>query len=320
MLRCAVLDDYQEVARKFGQWDMLAGQVDLTVHTDHIEDREAVAAALADAEIVVAMRERTPFDRWLFERLPKLKLLVTTGMKNAAIDLQAAADRGVLVCGTEGSPGATAELTWALIFGLMRHIPEEAQNFRRNGKWQISVGREVANRRLGVLGLGRLGARVARAGLAFGMKVSAWSRNLTPERCAEVGVEHAGTLDKLLAESDIVTIHLVLSDRTRGLIGSRELGLMKPDSILVNTSRGPIVDEPALITALKEQRIAGAGIDVFNREPLPAGHPFRALDNLLATPHLGYVTEETYRRFYGQAVEDIAAWLAGNPVRVISAS
>jgi phosphoglycerate dehydrogenase-like enzyme len=318
MLRCVALDDYQDVARRFGDWSKVADKVELHVQTDHIEDRELLAKALADAEIVIAMRERTRFDRWLFERMPKLKLLVTTGMKNAGIDMKAAADHGVMVCGTEGSPGATAELTWGLIFALMRRIPEEAQNFRDGGKWQITVGREVVNRRLGVIGLGKLGSRVAKAGLAFGMKVSAWSQNLTPERCAEVGVVHAGTLDDLLRSSDIVTIHIVLSDRSRGLLGARELGLMKRDAILINTSRGPIVDEKALIAALKDKRISGAGLDVFDQEPLPLDHPFRSLDNIVATPHLGYVTEESYNLYYGMAVDDIAAWLAGKPVRVVS--
>jgi phosphoglycerate dehydrogenase-like enzyme len=319
MLHCVALDDYQNVARKFGDWNKLAGKVELKVHTDHIDDRETVAKALADAEIVIAMRERTPFDRWLFARLPKLKLLITTGMKNASIDLKAAADHGVLVCGTEGSMVATAELTWGLIFALMRHISQEMQNFQRGGHWQITVGREVARRRLGVIGLGRLGSQVARAGITFGMEVSAWSQNLTPERCAEIGVKHAGSLDDLLRTSDVVSIHLVLSDRTRNLLGARELGLMKPDAILINTSRGPIVDEKALIATLKEKRISGAGIDVFEKEPLPADHPFRSIANLVATPHLGYVTEESYRLYYGQAVDNIVAWLAGSPVRIVGA-
>ncbi|MCC6949412.1 MAG: D-2-hydroxyacid dehydrogenase family protein [Bradyrhizobiaceae bacterium] len=319
MLHCAVLDDYQDVARRFGDWGKLAGQVEPQVFTDHIDDRAALAAALADAGIVIAMRERTPFDRALFERLPKLRLLVTTGMKNASIDLKAAADRGVTVCGTGASPGPTAELTWGLIHALMRQIPREFANFQHAGKWQLTVGRELAGRRLGVIGLGRLGSRVARVGLAFDMQVSAWSKNLTPERCAEIGVAHAGSLDELLRTSDIASIHLVLSDRTRGLIGARELGLMQPHALLINTSRGPIVDEAALIAALKEKRIAGAGIDVFDREPLPRDHPFRSLDNIVATPHLGYVTEETYRIYFQEAVEDIAAWLAGKPVRVIGA-
>jgi phosphoglycerate dehydrogenase-like enzyme len=318
MLRCVALDDYQNVAAKFGEWNRLKGQVELHSLTEFITDRDALVAALADADIIIAMRERTAFDRALFERLPKLKLLITTGMKNASIDLKAAAERGVPVCGTESSAGATAELTWGLIFALMRKIPVETGNFR-NGKWQTTVGREVSGRHLGVIGLGKLGSRVARAGLAFGMKVSAWSQNLTVERCDEIGVERAESLDALLMTSDIATIHLVLSDRTRGLLKARELSLMKRDALLINTSRGPIVDEAALIAALKEKRIAGAGIDVFDREPLPANHPLRGLDNLVATPHIGYVTEEAYRLFYGQSVEDIAAWLAGKPVRVLSA-
>jgi phosphoglycerate dehydrogenase-like enzyme len=200
----------------------------------------------------------------------------------------------------------------------LRHGPSDYENLRRGGRWQLTVGRELAGKRLGVIGLGRLGSRVARVGLAFEMKVSAWSKNLTSARCAELGVEQAGSLDDLLRNADIVTIHLVLSARTRGLLGTRELGLMKPTSLLVNTSRGPIVDEGALIEALRSKTIAGAGLDVFDQEPLPIGHPFRSLDNVVATPHLGYVTEETYRICYGEAVEDIAAWLAGRPVRVIA--
>lgn len=317
MLRCIALDDYQNVARQFGDWERLKGRVELQSVTEYIPGRDGVANALKDADIVIAMRERTPFDRALIERLPNLKLLITTGLKNASIDVKAAAERSIPVCGTESSAVATAELTWGLIFGLMRHIPAELQNVRQN-RWQQTVGREVSGRRLGVIGLGKLGSRVAKAGLAFGMKVSAWSQNLTPERCKEVGVEHAGSLDALLQFSDIVTIHLVLSDRTRGLLKAREIGLMKRDAILINTSRGPIVDETALIAALGEKRIGGAGLDVFDKEPLPADHPFRKLDNVLATPHLGYVTEEAYRYFYGQSVENIDAWLAGKPVRVIA--
>ena len=318
MLRCVALDDYQNVARKFGDWDRLKGRVELHSVTEYIPDRDAVAAALKGADIVIAMRERTPFDRALLEKLPDLKLLITTGLKNASIDVKAAAERGLPVSGTESSAVATAELTWGLIFSLMRHIPDEAHNFR-DGGWQRTVGREVFGRRLGVIGLGRLGSRVAQAGLAFGMRVSAWSQNLTPERCVEAGIEHAGSLDALLQSSDIVTIHLVLSDRTRGLLNARELGLMKPDALLINTSRGPIVDEAALVAALTTKGIAGAGLDVFDREPLPADHPFRRLSNVVATPHLGYVTEEAYRLFYGQSVENIEAWLAGKPVRALGA-
>jgi phosphoglycerate dehydrogenase-like enzyme len=318
MLRCAILDDYQNVSLDLADWRRLPG-VEPRVLTEYIADRDALAAKIADAEIVVAMRERTRFDRALLERLPALKLLVTTGMKNAAIDVRAASERGITVCGTESSAGAAAELTWALILSLMRNVPREDAEFRRDGRWQLTLGRELAGRRLGVIGLGRLGTRVARVALAFGMKVSAWSKNLTEERCREVGAERAASLDVLLRESDIVTLHLVLSDRTRNLLGARELGLMKPGAFLINTSRGPIVNEAALVTALREKRIAGAGLDVFDEEPLPAGHPLRTLDNVVATPHLGYVTEENYQVFYGQAVEDIAAWLDGRPVRVLVA-
>lgn len=319
MLKCAVLDDYQNVARSFADWDSLKGKIDLHVFTDYIGgDREKLAAALADFEIVVAMRERTRLDRALFERLPKLKLVVTTGMTNAAIDMKAAAERGVTVTGTTGSVGSTAELAWGLMLALMRHIPAENEKFHARGRWQTTVGREMRGRRLGVIGLGKLGARVAKFGLAFEMDVTAWSPNLTQERCAEVGVKLAPSLDDLLRTSDIVTLHVVLSDRSRGMLGARELGLMKEGAILINTSRGPLVDEKALLAALGSKRIS-AGLDTFDQEPLPADHPLRGLDNVVATPHLGYVTEETYRYYYPAIVEDIAAWLENKPIRVISA-
>jgi phosphoglycerate dehydrogenase-like enzyme len=319
MPRCVILDDYQNAAMKSADWSRLKGKVDLHVSHDPILDREALVYKLADAEIIVAMRERTPFDKELFERLPKLKLLVTTGMRNAAIDLKAAADHDVTVCGTEGSVGATAELAFGLILALMRNIPCESALFRSGGKWQTTVGRELNSRKLGIIGLGKLGARLAKFGLAFGMQVSAWSQNLTAEKCAEAGVEFAGSLDNLLKTSDVISIHLVLSDRTRGLIGAKQFAMMKPDTVLVNTSRGPIIDETALIDALKSKKIAGAGLDVFNEEPLPSSHPLRGLDNVIGLPHLGYVTEETYRIFYGQAVEDIAGWLDGKPLRILKA-
>jgi phosphoglycerate dehydrogenase-like enzyme len=265
------------------------------------------------------MRERTPFDAWLFDRLPKLRLLVTTGMRNASIDLEAAARRGVAVCGTSGSVGTTTELAWGLILALARRIPQENALFHSGGRWQTTLGVGMNGKTLGVIGLGNLGARTAKVGLAFGMKVLAWSPRLTPERCAEIGVAHAGSLDGLLRESDVVSIHVVLNEGSRGLLGARELGLMKRDAFLVNTSRGPLVDEAALIAVLAEKRIAGAGLDVFDREPLPNDHPLRRLDNVVATPHLGYVTVEGYRTFYGQAVEDIRAWLDDKPVRVLQA-
>jgi phosphoglycerate dehydrogenase-like enzyme len=317
MLSCAILDDYQGIATTIADWQPLSGKVDVHVFRDHYADRAALAEALQRFEIVVAMRERTAFDAGLFEGLPNLKLLVTTGLRNASIDLQAAAKHGVTVCGTESSVGSTSELAWGLIFSVLRNIPGEVARFREGGRWQTGVGRGVHGKTLGVIGLGNLGARAAKAGLAFGMDVIGWSRSLTEERCRELGIHRAASLDWLLASSDVVTLHVTLNAQSRGMIGARELGLMRPDAILVNTSRGPVVDEGALVEALREQRIAGAGIDVFDVEPLPADHPYRSMDNLVATPHLGYVTEESYRVYYGQAVEDIVAWLAGKPLRVL---
>jgi len=317
-MRCAILDDYQNVALNYGDWNAVKAKAEIRVFNDHIGDRAALAAALADCEIVVAMRERTVVDRDLLARLPKLKLLVTTGMVNASIDLPAAAAHGVMVCGTGGVPYPTAELTWALILSLLRRVPFEYGEFRGSGRWQSSVGVDLNGKRLGLIGLGRLGTRVARVGLAFEMKVAAWSKNLTPEKCAAAGAEFAGSLDELMSTSDIVSIHLVLSDRTRGLIGAHVLGLMKPTAYLINTSRGPIVDEAALVAALRARKIAGAGLDVFNEEPMPLDHPLRSLGNVVATPHLGYVTEDTYRVFYGEAAQDVLAWLDGKPVRVLN--
>ena len=315
MTRVAILDDYQDVARRLADWKSLPAEV--VVFRDHLSDESKVAARLADFDVVVAMRERTPFPRSLFERLPRLRLLVTTGMRNASIDLRAAADRGVVVSGTAGLPSPTAELTWALILALVRHVPRE-DRATREGRWQETLGTTLKGRTLGVLGLGQLGSRVARVGKAFEMDVIAWSQNLTAERAAAVGATLAGSRDELLARADVVTIHLVLSGRTRGLVGARELGLMRPTAYLVNTSRGPIVDEGALIATLHAGKIAGAGLDVYDEEPLPADHPLRRLTNTVITPHLGYVTEETYQIFYSQALEDIRAFLAGAPVRVLS--
>jgi phosphoglycerate dehydrogenase-like enzyme len=319
MHSCAILDDYQNVALTVADWRPLDGQVNVRVFNEHIADREALVKTLAEFDVVVAMRERTPFDAWLFDRLPKLKLLVTTGMRNASIDLEAAAKHAVTVCGTSGSVGTTTELAWGLILALARQIPQENALFHSGGKWQTTLGVGMNGKTLGVIGLGNLGARTAKVGLAFEMKVLAWSPRLTPERCAEIGVTHAGSLDNLLRESDVVSIHVVLNEKSRGLLGARELGLMKRDAFLVNTSRGPLVDEQALIAVLKERRIAGAGLDVFDREPLPNDHPLRRLDNVVATPHLGYVTREGYGTFYTHAVEDIKAWIAGSPVRVLHA-
>ena len=314
MTRVAILDDYQGVALLLADWSTLPA--DVTVFRDHLSNEADVAARLADFDVVVAMRERTPFPRTLIERLPRLRLLVTTGMRNASIDLYAAAERGVVVCGTGGVPSPTAELTWALILALLRHVPRE-DRATREGRWQETLGTTLAGRTLGVLGLGQLGARVARVGRAFEMEVLAWSQNLTAERAATVGATLAASRDEVLVRSDIVTIHLVLSDRTRGLLDARELGLMRPTAYLINTSRGPIVVERALIAVLQAGAIAGAGIDVYDEEPLPLDHRLRRLPNTVITPHLGYVTEETYRVFYPQAVEDVRAFLGGTPVRVL---
>jgi phosphoglycerate dehydrogenase-like enzyme len=313
--RVALLDDYQGVALRMADWTSLPEGTDVVAFPDHLADENALATRLADFHIVMAMRERTPFTRSLLERLPKLRLLITAGMRNASIDMKAAAERGVVVCGTSGLPYPTAELAWGLILGLMRRIPAE-DRATREGRWQTTLGLGLNGKTLGVLGLGTLGSRVARVGRAFEMTVLAWSQNLTAARAEEVGATLVAK-DELLARSDIVSIHLVLGERTRGLLGARELGLMKRSAYLVNTSRGPIVDEAALVRALREGTIAGAGLDVFDPEPLPADHPFRSLPNIVVTPHLGYVTEETYRVFYGHALEDVQAFLRGAPVRVL---
>ena len=318
MHRIAVLDDYQYVAATFADWSKLPEPVEVVEFSAHIGDEDRLVAHLQPFDVVIAMRERTPFPRRVLERLPSLRLLVTTGMRNPSIDLAAAHELGITVCGTGAHPSGTAELTWALILAVARHLPQEDASVRAGG-WQQSVGTDLAGGVLGVLGLGRLGERVARVGLAFGMDVVAWSQNLTAERAAEVGVRRAASLEELLDTADVVTIHLQLSDRTRGLLGARELARMKPSAILVNTSRGPIVDEPALVAALREGTIAGAGLDVFDTEPLPRHHPLRELRRAVLTPHLGYVTEATYQVFYREAVEDVAAFLAGAPIRELTA-
>jgi phosphoglycerate dehydrogenase-like enzyme len=315
-VRVAVLDDYQGVAREMADWSVLPPGTEVQVFRDHLADEAAVAGRLRDFPVVVAMRERTPFPRSLLERLPALRLLVTTGMRNASIDLGAATERGVLVCGTGGVGGSTAELTWGLILALLRHIPRE-DAATRAGAWQVSLGTDLAGKTLGVLGLGRLGTRVAAVGRAFEMEVIAWSQNLRPERAAEVGAE-AVTREDLFARADVVTVHLKLSDRTRALIGAADLARMKRSAYLVNTSRGPIIDEAALLDALDGGRIAGAGLDVFDVEPLPRDHPLRTAPNTVLTPHIGYVSTGTYEVFYREAVEDIAAFRDGSPVRVLA--
>ncbi|GGX88248.1 2-hydroxyacid dehydrogenase [Streptomyces minutiscleroticus] len=312
-----MLDDFQNAAAQAADWSPVADRVEVVAFADHLTDEDALAARLADFDIVVTLRERVPFPASLIERLPRLKLLIASGMRNSVIDYAAAAKGGVTVCGTGSSPVPPVELTWALLLGLARNLVEENGALRAGGPWQSSVGTDLHGRRLGVLGLGRIGGAVARIGLAFGMEVTAWSQNLTAERADGIGAALAPSLDDLLATSDFVTVHLALSDRTRGLVGARELALLKPTAYLVNTSRAAIVDQDALLAALREGRIAGAGVDVFDVEPLPAGHPVRTAPRLLATPHLGYVTRDNYATYYGQAVEDIQAYLAGSPVRLL---
>lgn len=317
-MKIAILDDYQDVARSCADWSAVEAQAEITVFRDHLHDFDALVRRLASFDVIVIMRERTPFPAALFERLPNLKLLVSTGHRNASVDLAAAKKRGVVVCSTDSSGGTTAELTWGLILAVARKIPEEDRALRE-GKWQTTLGTGLLGKTLGVIGLGRIGSQMARVAREFGMNVIAWSQNLTEERCREVGVRRAATKDALLAEADIVTLHVVLSDRSRGLIGARELGLMKPSAYLINSSRGPILDETALAAALEAGRIAGAGIDVYEVEPLPADHPLRRAPRTVLTPHLGYVSDDNYRVFFTQVVEDILAFMKGAPIRIMTA-
>ncbi len=317
MKRCAIIDDYQRCALEMADWSVLAGAVEIEIFDTHIDGEDEIARRLGDFEIICIMRERTPFPRSQFEKLPKLELLLTSGMRNLSIDIAAARDNGVVVCGTPALGYPTAELTWGLILALVRNIPREDRATREGG-WQQSVGYGLRGKTLGIIGLGRLGSQVAGIGKAFGMEVIAWSRNLTQERCAEAGAVLSSKA-RIMAEADVITIHQLLSERTRGLITAADLALMKPQAWLVNTSRGPIVDEAALVDVLERGAIAGAALDVFDIEPLPRDHAFRRLDNIVVTPHLGYVTVENYRGYYGGAVENIQAWLAGAPVRVIEA-
>ncbi|NOV04349.1 D-2-hydroxyacid dehydrogenase family protein [Paenibacillus planticolens] len=316
-LRCAILDDYQQVALTAADWSPIMDKVEVKSIDRHIDQPDELVELIADCEIVVIMRERTPFRASLLARLPNLKLLITTGMRNASIDLAAAASQGVIVCGTGGAGNATAELTWALILGLARNIVVE-HNAIRSGQWQSTIGTDLYGKTLGVLGLGKLGSKIAKFGHAFGMDVVAWSQNLTKERADEVGVRLASSKEELLESSDFVSIHLVLSERTRGLIRAAELKRMRPSAYLINTSRAPIVDQVALAEALQNSWIAGAAVDVFEVEPLPQGDIYRSLPNLLTTPHIGYVSKANYEAFYRDVVEDIQAYLSGSPVRTLS--
>ncbi|KRF04843.1 hydroxyacid dehydrogenase [Paenibacillus sp. Soil766] len=316
-LRCAILDDYQQVALTSADWSQIIDQVEVKRIDRYIDHMDELVEQIADCEIVVIMRERTPFRAALLARLPKLKLLITTGMRNASVDMTAAASQGIIVCGTGGAGNATAELTWALLLGLARNIVTE-HNAVRNGQWQSTVGADLYGKTLGVIGLGNLGTKIAKFGHAFGMNVMAWSQNLTKERADEVGVRLAASKEELMANSDFVSIHLVLSDRTRGLIREEDLKRMRPTAYLINTSRAPIVDQAALAEALQGGWIAGAAVDVFEVEPLPKDDIYRSLPNLLTTPHIGYVAKANYEAFYKQVVEDIEAYLSGEPIRKLN--
>jgi phosphoglycerate dehydrogenase-like enzyme len=314
-LRCAVLDDYQGVALSCADWTQL-DDVEVTVFRERLPDEAAVAEALAGFDIVVIMRERTPFPATLLARLPGLRLLVTTGPHNAVIDLAAAAEQGVTVCGTGSGSRPPAELTWALILGLARHLTQEAGSLRSAASWQSTLGTDLYGATLGLVGLGKIGSQVARVGLAFGMDVAAWSPHLTSERAAEVGVR-AVTKQQLFGESDFVSIHLILGRSSRHIVSRTDLAAMKPTAYFVNTSRAGLVDSTALLDTLRAGRIAGAGLDVFDEEPLPGDDELRRLPNVLATPHLGYVTRHNYEGYYREAVEDIAAFIAGAPIRTL---
>lgn len=314
-LQIAVIDDWQDVARHVVDWSVLEPLGTVSFLHDYPADTATLIQRLAPFEVICVMRERTPFDKLLLEGLPDLKLLVTGGMRNAAIDIPTAKALGIHVCGTDSYKHAAPELTWALIMALTRGLLPEADAVRK-GLWQQGLGGDLHGKTLAILGLGSIGQRVARFGQAFGMRVIAWSENLTEERARECAVTRVSK-HELFEQADVLSIHLVLSERSRGLVDARALASMKPSAYLVNTARGPIVDESALILALKEQRLAGAALDVFEHEPLPVEHPFRHLPNVLATPHIGYVTEQNYRQFFSQMIEDIQAWASGKSIRTL---
>ena len=316
-VRCAILDDYQNVALSFADWSKVSGDMEIKVFNEHLGTADQVIAALKGFPIVCAMRERTPFPRSVIDALPELRLLITTGMRNASIDLEAAKARGVVVCGTPAFGNATAAIATALMLELARHIGYENARLKSGALWQSTIGLDLEGLTLALLGLGKLGTRMAEIGRAFKMHVIAWSQNLTPEKCQEAGAEYVSG-DELFERADFLSIHVQLSPRTRGLVGAKQLALMKKSAYLINTSRGPIVDEAALLAALRDKRIAGAGLDVFDIEPLPLDHPLRKLDNVVITPHLGYVAAQNYRAFFGGMVDDIRAFLDGKPVRVLA--
>ncbi|CAI8790178.1 Hydroxyacid dehydrogenase [Pseudomonas sp. IT-P2] len=315
-VQIAVIDDWQDVARGVVDWSVLDSLGEVTFVHEYPADNATLAERLGRFEVICVMRERTRFDEDLLKRLPNLKLLVTGGMRNAALDMPAAALLGIKVCGTDSYKHAAPELTWALIMAASRNLLNEA-NALRAGQWQQGLGGDLHGKTLGILGLGSIGQRVAQFGQAFGMRVIAWSENLTAERAEQAGVTYVSK-QQLFEQADVLSVHLVLSDRSRGLVDAQALDWMKPTALLVNTARGPIVDEAALIKALQKQRIGGAALDVFDQEPLPALHPFRTLDNVLATPHVGYVSRQNYELFFSQMIEDIQGWSAGEPIRLLN--
>jgi phosphoglycerate dehydrogenase-like enzyme len=316
MVRAAILDDYQNVAMAFADWSRIAKDVEIKVFNKPFGSQDEAIKALQGFAVVVGMRERTPFPRKVVEALPDLKLLITTGARNNSFDIKACAERGVTVCGTGAAGSPTTGIAFGLMLELTRRIGFENARLKAGAPWQTTIGRDLEGLTLGILGLGKLGQRSAAVGKAFGMKTITWSQNLTEEKAKAAGADYVSK-DDLFRNADFVTIHLVLSDRSRGLVGAKELGLMKKSAYLINTSRGPIVDEKALIAVLQSKSIAGAGLDVFDIEPLPLDHPFRKMDNVVITPHLGYVSEQNYRKYFPDIVEDIRAWLDGKPVRVI---
>jgi phosphoglycerate dehydrogenase-like enzyme len=314
---CAILDDYQSCALTVADWSALDGRIEIRRFDYHLGDEENVAAALADCSIVIAMRERTPFPKSLLRKLPRLRLLISTGARNRSIDLDAAQALGITVCGTGNAGNHAAELAWAGILAFMRRLPEEVENLRAEGPWQSGLGRSVQGKRLGIVGLGKLGRRMASIGQSFGMEVCGWTRTNLEIRAAELSIEPLA-LPRLFAGSDIITIQLALTSETQRFVTADLLALMKPDSVFVNTSRGAIVDESALIEALQQKRIAGAVLDVYDEEPLPVNHPFRSLPNVIATPHIGYVTQENYQIYYTHVVEAVSAWLNGTTLRALT--
>jgi len=316
-VRCAILDDYQNVALSFADWSKVSGDIDIRVFNEHLGNADQVVAALKGFAIVCAMRERTAFPRAVIDALPELKLLITTGMRNASIDLEAAKARGIIVCGTPAFGNATAAIATGLMLELARRIGYENMRLKSGAVWQSTIGLDLEGLTLALLGLGKLGTRMAEIGRAFKMHVIAWSQNLTPEKCQEAGTEYVGS-DELFRRADFLSIHVQLSPRTRGLVGASQIAMMKKSAYLINTSRGPIVEEAALLAALRDKRIAGAGLDVFDIEPLPLDHPLRKLDNVVITPHLGYVAAQNYRAFFGGIVDDIRAFLDGRPMHVLT--